>query len=71
VDGLDDRALRRLKLAAEEGGSLGVLFRPLRCARDPSPAALRLALEPCAGGGLDVVVLKGRGCTPGRVEGLL
>lgn len=70
VDALDDRALRRLKLAAEEGGSLGVLFRPLRCAAAPSPAALRLALEPRLDGGLDVVVLKGRGCTPGRLEGL-
>jgi cell division inhibitor SulA/protein ImuA len=71
ADATDDRALRRLKLAAEEGGSLGVLFRPLRCARDPSPAALRLALEPRGDGGLDVVVLKGRGSTPGRIEGLL
>ena len=71
VDAIDDRALRRLKLAAEEGGSLGVLFRPLRCARGPSPAALRLALEPRGDGGLDVVVLKGRGSTPGRIEGLL
>ncbi len=71
VDALDDRALRRLKLAAEEGGSLGVLFRPLRCARDPSPAALRLALEPRGDGGLDVAVLKGRGSAPGRIEGLL
>lgn len=70
-EAIDDRALRRLKLAAEEGGSFGVLFRPLRCAREPSPAALRLALEPGDGGRLDVVVLKGRGSTPGRIEGLL
>jgi cell division inhibitor SulA/protein ImuA len=71
VDALDDRALRRLKLAAEEGGSFGVLFRSLRRAQDASPAALRLALEPRGDGGLDVVVLKGRGSTPGRIEGLL
>jgi cell division inhibitor SulA/protein ImuA len=71
IEALDDRALRRLKLAAEEGGSLGVICRPLRCARDPSPAALRLALEPSRDGGLDVTVLKGRGSTPGRIEGLL
>jgi cell division inhibitor SulA/protein ImuA len=71
VEALDDRALRRLKLAAEEGGSLGVLFRPMRFARQASPAALRLALEPRGDGGLDVVVLKGRGSVPGRIEGLL
>ena len=71
VDATDDRTLRRLKLAAEEGGSLGVLFRSLHRAHDPSPAALRLVLEPCTDGGLDVVVLKGRGSTPGRIEGLL
>jgi hypothetical protein len=43
----------------------------MRFARQASPAALRLALEPRGDGGLDVVVLKGRGSVPGRIEGLL
>ncbi len=43
----DWRGLRRLQLAAEAGRSLGFLFRPLAACRESSPAALRLALEPC------------------------
>lgn len=42
----DDKALRRLQVAAETGQCLGFLFRPLAAARNPSPAALRLQLEP-------------------------
>ncbi|MGE0081535.1 MAG: translesion DNA synthesis-associated protein ImuA [Thiohalomonadaceae bacterium] len=56
----DDRALRRLQLAAEEGDALGFLFRPPHAARHASPAALRLALAP-ADDGLVVQVLKCRG----------
>lgn len=41
----DDRALRRLQVAAESGQTLGFAFRPLREAVNPSPAALRLAVE--------------------------
>lgn len=41
----DDRALRRLQVAAESGQTLAFAFRPLREARNPSPAALRLAVE--------------------------
>jgi hypothetical protein len=59
-----------LKLAAEEGGSLGILFRPLHRAGEPSPATLRLLLEP-RGRALDVLILKSRGGTPGRVEGVV
>ncbi|MFP4181155.1 MAG: translesion DNA synthesis-associated protein ImuA, partial [Thiohalospira sp.] len=40
----DDRALRRLQLAAETGGATGFLFRPARALEQPSPAAVRLAL---------------------------
>ena len=54
------RRLRRLQLAAEAGGALAVLLRPAACARQPSPAALRLALHPVAGG-LEVEILKRRG----------
>jgi len=41
----DDRALRRLQVAAETGQALGFAYRPLREAANPSPAALRLAIE--------------------------
>ncbi|MDF3936189.1 translesion DNA synthesis-associated protein ImuA [Pseudomonas citronellolis] len=41
----DDRALRRLQVAAESGQTLAFAFRPLREALNPSPAALRLALD--------------------------
>lgn len=41
----DDRALRRLQVAAEAGQSLAFAYRPLREALNPSPAALRLVLE--------------------------
>lgn len=59
---LDFRTARRLQLAAESGGSLGVLFR----GPDPgnSPAALRLGLTP-QGDTLEVGILKARG-TLGR-----
>lgn len=60
---VDDRALRRLQLAAEEGRALGVLFRSERHAGAPSPARLRLLLEP-AGQGLAVRLLKCRGRGP-------
>jgi len=70
IDAAETTALRRLKLAAEEGGSLGILFRPPHRAREPSPAALRLLLEP-RNGALDVAILKCRGGTPGRVEGVV
>lgn len=41
----DDRALRRLQIAAETGQALGFAFRPIKAAMNPSPAALRIALE--------------------------
>lgn len=60
----DDRALRRLQLAAEKGGAMGLLFRPERFASSPSPATLRLRIAP-APAGVAVCVLKGR-CGTGR-----
>jgi len=56
----DDRALRRLQVAAETGQCLALAFRDLREARNPSPAALRIALEP-AGSERRLRVLKCRG----------
>ena len=41
----DDRALRRLQVAAETGQSLGFAFRDAKHARNPSPAAIRLQLD--------------------------
>lgn len=41
----DDRALRRLQVAAETGQTLAFAYRPLAAARNPSPAALRIAVE--------------------------
>ena len=57
---VDHRALRRLQLAAESGGAWAVLFRHGSTPGDASPAALRLRLEPAAGG-LAVEVIKCRG----------
>lgn len=41
----DDRALRRLQLAADSGRAYAILLRPLRQAANASPAALRLTIE--------------------------
>jgi hypothetical protein len=56
----DERRMRRLQLAAEDGRVWGVLFRPARAAQERSPAALRLHLKPAANG-LAVHILKRRG----------
>jgi hypothetical protein len=52
--------LRRLQLAAETGGARAMLFRGPGAARDHSPAALRLLVEPLPTG-LGIRVLKQRG----------
>ncbi len=60
VERTDNTVLRRLQLAAEEGSSLAVLFRPPAAVQEASPAALRLML--CSGDtGTDVEILKCRG----------
>jgi cell division inhibitor SulA/protein ImuA len=53
--------LRRLAVAAEASPACVVLFRPPEAAVEPSPAVLRLLLEP----GLSVRVLKRRGMPAG------
>ena len=55
----DDRALRRLQVAAETGQCLGFAFRDARHDDNPSPAALRLLLGPG-----QIRVLKCRGGNP-------
>jgi cell division inhibitor SulA len=57
----DDRALRRLQVAAETGQALGFAFRPMKAALNPSPAALRIALDAVP---RQLRVLKCRGGTP-------
>jgi len=61
------RAVRRLQLAAERGKSLGVLFRPLRAARESSAAVLRVAVEPNLDGAR-VTLLKSRGGARGSID---
>ena len=41
----DDRALRRLQVAAETGQALAIACRPQSAAHNPSPAALRIAID--------------------------
>ncbi len=56
----DDKAMRRLQLAAEAGKSWGLLFRTEQQARQASPAALRLRVARETQG-LSVRVMKRRG----------
>jgi hypothetical protein len=42
---VDDRALRRLQVAAETGQTLAFACRSLQAAANPSPAALRVAID--------------------------
>lgn len=58
---INDRGLRHLQLAAATGESLGFACRSLREADNPSPAALRLALDAWP---RQVRVLKSRGAMP-------
>ncbi len=69
VDQADDTALRRLQLAAEEGGCWGIIFRPAQSVHQNSPAALRLKLSASAQG-VDVQILKCRGGYPRIVAGI-
>jgi protein ImuA len=64
--GVQPRALRRLQLAAEHGRTLAFLFRTLsaQTLREPSPAALRIAVQP-ASDGIRLTVLKSRGGSRG------
>jgi hypothetical protein len=65
------RAIRRLQLAAEQGRSLGVLYRSQRFASEASPAMLRVMLEPMTQGGKHgarVSLLKSRGGSREPIE---
>jgi cell division inhibitor SulA/protein ImuA len=67
LQGTDHRWLRRLKLAAESGGALGVLFRPERHRFESSPASLRLLMTQGAHE-TNLELVKVQGGTPGPVE---
>lgn len=62
---VDYRELRRLQLAAEAGGTIGFMFRPLAVANEASPSALRLRIT-ATQGEPQIELLKCRG----RVGGL-
>jgi len=63
---LDGHAFRRLQLAVEQGGGLGLLMRPQRARHEPSWAEVRLWIEPLssaaprAGRRLKIQVLRSR-----------
>ncbi|RFA29980.1 hypothetical protein CAI21_09210 [Alkalilimnicola ehrlichii] len=57
---IDEQSLRRLQLAAETGGALGLLFRDEQAAAQASPAALRLCVDHTYGQ-IKVHLLKCRG----------
>ncbi len=59
VEKVSAASIRRLQLAAEENGCMGMLFRPLQQRQQASMAALRLQVLPTEGG-LEVQVLKRR-----------
>ncbi len=65
ADKASERSLRRLQLAAESTNAWAVLYRPVHCLNQASPAALRLRLTAVADG-LEIDVLKSRGGQPGR-----
>lgn len=48
LEALADRAFRRLQLAVERGGGVGLLLRPPEARRSPSWAEARLGIEPLA-----------------------
>src|ERR1700690_2302693 len=67
LKGTDDRWLRSLKLAAEAGGALGVLFRPERHRFESSPASLRLLMSQ-GRSSTHLSLLKVQGGRPGPIE---
>jgi protein ImuA len=60
-------ALRRLKLAATSSETVGILFRPIKEARQPSPANLRIVLTPSAEE-LSIEIIKNEGRLPSRLS---
>lgn len=69
-ESLDDRAGRRLQLAAEKGGSWAIAFRPASARAESSAAALRIELQSDATGTL-LTILKNRGGRPVVLENVV
>jgi hypothetical protein len=69
LKGTDDRWLRRLKLAAEAGGALCVLFRPERHRYESSPATVRLLVSKGDIEAPRIDLLKVQGGRPGPLDG--
>jgi protein ImuA len=72
-DRSDQRSLRRLQLAAEEGsvekqGCWAVLFRPSRFSRHRSPAALRIGVRPVRLSRVGMNIFKNRSGRPLELE---
>ena len=65
-DARDDRAMRRLQLAAESGQSLAFVYRAPELLKHTSSAALRIALRP-TGASLRIEVIKVRRGRPSTV----
>ncbi|MEO0972623.1 MAG: translesion DNA synthesis-associated protein ImuA [Pseudomonadota bacterium] len=66
---VDDRGLRRLQLAAQEGRAWGVAFRDQALREQSSPATLRIVVTGAdADGTIDVDIVKCRGTPPSRVR---
>ena len=64
----EDRALRRLQLAAETGKACAFLYRPPSALNQASPAAVRIALSAADNGtGMTLDLVKVRGGQPGRL----
>lgn len=49
IERIDGRSFRRLQLAVEDSGGVGLLLRPLRARREPTWADVRLLVEPRCG----------------------
>src|ERR1700733_5212099 len=62
----EDRALRRLQLAAEAGKACAFLYRQPLALSHASPAAVRIALS-AANNGMNLDLVKVRGGQPGRL----
>jgi hypothetical protein len=62
----EDRALRRLQLAAEAGKACAFLYRPSSTLSQTSPAAIRIALS-AANDGVRLDLIKVRGSRPGKL----
>lgn len=63
IENVQDKSMRRLQLAAEEGNSMGLIFRPMTALAQASPAALRIKLFPDHTG-IHLHIVKMRGGKP-------